>query len=144
LEASLTVSRRSIDVQTVFVLGAGFTKAFVPDAPLLVDEYYDEDLGAKFAKFVLEQAEQVTFVGYSLPLTDIAAGTLFREALGHLEPKAIKVISYINPSLAIREQEARKADLLRAYWAVFPDITEAQFHWRGALEWSKEVVAGGS
>ena len=27
------------DSKTVFVIGAGFTKAFAPDAPLLVDDY---------------------------------------------------------------------------------------------------------
>jgi hypothetical protein len=36
----------------------------------------------------LKLAQHVTFVGYSLPITDIAAGTLFREALGHLRPSA--------------------------------------------------------
>lgn len=31
----------------VFVTGAGFTKAFVPDAPLLVDDFGNEELAAK-------------------------------------------------------------------------------------------------
>jgi hypothetical protein len=32
----------------VFVLGAGFTKAFCPDAPLLVDDYGVEQLIVEF------------------------------------------------------------------------------------------------
>jgi len=36
---------------TVFVLGAGFTKAFLKQAPLLVDHYYGSELRKKFASF---------------------------------------------------------------------------------------------
>jgi hypothetical protein len=36
---------------TVFVLGAGFTRAFLKDAPLLVDHCYGDELRKKFANF---------------------------------------------------------------------------------------------
>src|SRR5712692_9146095 len=36
---------------TVFVLGAGFTKAFLREAPLLIDDYGAEALKAKFGAF---------------------------------------------------------------------------------------------
>ncbi|MFA5066027.1 MAG: hypothetical protein WC566_11275 [Dehalococcoidia bacterium] len=36
---------------SVFVLGAGFTKAFAPAAPLMVDDYGAADLAEKFIKF---------------------------------------------------------------------------------------------
>jgi|WetSurMetagenome_2_1015567.scaffolds.fasta_scaffold50319_2 hypothetical protein len=36
---------------TVLILGAGFTKAFFPDAPLLVDNYNNDALKKKFAEF---------------------------------------------------------------------------------------------
>jgi SIR2-like domain len=39
------------DSDTVFVLGAGFTKAFLPQAPLLVDDYGADELRKKFAAF---------------------------------------------------------------------------------------------
>ena len=35
----------------VFVLGAGFTKAFLPNAPLMVDDYEGEILASKFKEF---------------------------------------------------------------------------------------------
>lgn len=38
-------------LNTVFVLGAGFTKAFLPKAPLMEDDYdADGALSEKFAK----------------------------------------------------------------------------------------------
>ena len=37
--------------KSVFVLGAGFTKAFLPDAPLLVDDYNGDLLLQKFEHF---------------------------------------------------------------------------------------------
>ncbi len=40
-----------LNKHTVFVLGAGFTKAFVPNAPLLEDEYDGELLQDKFKSF---------------------------------------------------------------------------------------------
>jgi hypothetical protein len=36
--------------ETVFVLGAGFTKAFLPNAPLIVDRYFPDEMVEKFAK----------------------------------------------------------------------------------------------
>jgi hypothetical protein len=36
---------------TVFVLGAGFARAFLQDAPLLVDHWYGNELRKKFANF---------------------------------------------------------------------------------------------
>ena len=37
--------------KTVFVLGAGFTRAFLPDAPLMVDDYDGAELARKFRGF---------------------------------------------------------------------------------------------
>ena len=36
---------------TVLILGAGFTKAFLPKAPLLVDNYNEDQLSENFSKF---------------------------------------------------------------------------------------------
>ena len=109
----------------VFVTGAGFTRAFVPDAPLLVDDFDNDGLvdgvrGLPNASRLLEwernqhpdgfinisksglltepvlrlvwtlaletltTAKKVTFIGYSFPSTDLAARTLFSEALRDL------------------------------------------------------------
>ena len=35
-------------VDTVFVLGAGFTRAFLPQAPLLIDDYGADSILSKF------------------------------------------------------------------------------------------------
>lgn len=40
-----------LEKNTVFVLGAGFTKAFLPDAPLLIDDYSSEALLKEFSAF---------------------------------------------------------------------------------------------
>src|SRR5712691_6820468 len=37
--------------RTVFVLGAGFTKALLPDAPLLIDDFDSAGLAAQFTAF---------------------------------------------------------------------------------------------
>src|SRR2546425_3027271 len=39
------------DRNQLFVLGAGFTRAFLPEAPLLVDDYDCEELAKKFEPF---------------------------------------------------------------------------------------------
>src|SRR5437899_6158200 len=58
----------------------------------------------------LSEATQVTFVGYSLPMTDIAAGTLFQETLsGRLKPTEIKVVTR-------EDQETKK----KASWTPTP------------------------
>ncbi|MEZ6136980.1 MAG: SIR2 family protein [Pirellulaceae bacterium] len=46
----------SFDSNTVFVLGAGFTKAFLPDAPVLVDDFEGERLANQYAAFTYESA----------------------------------------------------------------------------------------
>jgi len=75
----------------------------------------------------LSQAEEVSFIGYSLPITDIAASFLFSEALNHLPPSQIKVV---NKSDTVRE----------AYLRVFPDLNEGQFYIRDALDWCSQLT----
>jgi hypothetical protein len=89
---------------------------------------------------VLEEAEQVTFVGYSLPLTDIAAGTLFREALSHLKPSQVRVVDIASEG----EEEEKTRILLESYDRVIPGIGPAQIDLRGGLEWAKALVASAS
>jgi hypothetical protein len=86
---------------------------------------------------VLKEATTVTFVGYSLPITDIAAGTLFREALDGRRPTDIKVVDFA-PS---GKEKEKQEQLLSTYSSIFPGITAAEFDLRGGLEWAKELVA---
>jgi hypothetical protein len=48
---SYPCQRKILDMKQVFVLGAGFTRAFVPTAPLLVDDYGVKALRKKFVRF---------------------------------------------------------------------------------------------
>lgn len=85
----------------------------------------------------LKEATQVTFLGYSLPQTDIAAGCLFKEGLQHLDPaRQITVVDYALPA----SRKEKLESLLSAYRAVFPTITEGQFQFDGARAWVADNV----
>lgn len=73
----------------------------------------------------LERAHEVTFIGYSFPTTDMAARTLFSEALEDLPPEDITVVNLNSEAETTRER----------YRSVFGHIPDGQFHFGGALEW---------
>ena len=76
----------------------------------------------------LETAHEVTFIGYSFPTTDMAARTLFSEALKDLPREDITVVNL--------GREGSEAETTRErYRSVFGDIPDGQFHFDGALEW---------
>lgn len=78
----------------------------------------------------------MVFIGYSLPLTDIAAGFLFREGLRHLDhAKAITVVDFARDE---PQRTAKISGLLAAYRNVFPDITPGQFELVGAEQWVRD------
>ncbi len=81
----------------------------------------------------LSRAEEVIFVGYSLPLTDIAASFLFGEGLQNCPVSQIRVVN-------LAEEEAARETLRDAYRKVFPEISDEQFDYRGALDWSRDLV----
>ncbi len=81
----------------------------------------------------LARAEHVIFIGYSFPITDIAASFLFREALGHLTPSQIQIVNFAT------SDEGKRA-VVSAYREVFPELPDEQFDFRGALEWSCELA----
>ena len=75
----------------------------------------------------LETAHEVTFIGYSFPTTDMAARTLFSEALKDLPREDITVV---NLSHENSDAEATR----RQYRSVLGDIPDEQHHFNGALE----------
>ena len=76
----------------------------------------------------LETAHEVTFVGYSFPSTDMAARTLFSEALKDLPREDITVVNL--------SREDSEAEVTRGtYRSVLGDIPDEQFRFGGALEW---------
>jgi hypothetical protein len=83
----------------------------------------------------LEQAERVIFVGYSFPVTDMAARFLFTETL--IREKDRPEIRVVNKASTDEEKETVR----QAYRTVFPRITNEQFEFGGACEWSREFVA---
>jgi hypothetical protein len=76
-------------------------------------------------------ADQVFFIGYSLPPTDLAARFLFTEALRQLPPNSVRVVN-----LAQGESEERTR---AAYRDVLPYIGDEHFDFSGALEWVREL-----
>ncbi len=76
----------------------------------------------------LEIAHEVTFIGYSFPATDVAARTLFTEALKDLPAEDINVVNL--------SRDKSEAETTRErYRSVLGDIPDEQFHFNGALEW---------
>ena len=76
----------------------------------------------------LETAHEVTFIGYSFPPTDMAARTLFSEALKDLPREDITVVNL--------SREDAEAEVTRSrYRSVLGDIPDEQFRFEGALEW---------
>ena len=85
------------------------------------------------ARETLSQAEQITFIGYSMPVTDIAAGILFSES--HRSADGIRVVDYAP------DNDKQKQRVTEAYRNVFPDIQEKQFYFGGALQWVREKLS---
>ncbi|MEX0614152.1 MAG: hypothetical protein WD229_18680 [Pirellulales bacterium] len=82
---------------------------------------------------VLRAARRVVFMGYSLPVTDIAASFLFREGLGHVDARQyVRVVDYAEHE---EGQRQKLSALLPAYRQVFASITSDQFTFSGARQW---------
>jgi hypothetical protein len=79
----------------------------------------------KLAFDELRSATHVTFVGYSLPITDLAARFLFKEAI--LREATIRVVS-------VRGDEKQT---LRAYKQIFPQLGDNDFDFGGAAAWAR-------
>ena len=78
----------------------------------------------------LHSVHEVVFVGYSLPVTDIAAEFLFREAIN--SGTTIKVVNYA-------PDDAAQAEIRRRYRQVFPGLPDSHFRFDGGLSWAREL-----
>lgn len=76
----------------------------------------------------LQKAHEVTFIGYSIPTTDLAARTLFSEALKDLPREDIRVVN-----LSCDDSEAKCTR--ERYRSVLGDIPDEQFCFDGARTW---------
>ncbi len=63
----------------------------------------------------MREARSVTFVGYSMPTTDIAAAFLFRETLHRVPLDRVKIVDY-------GDGPAHREQLISSYRQVFPKI----------------------
>jgi hypothetical protein len=77
----------------------------------------------------LANASEVTFVGYSMPTTDIAATFLFAEALLDKQP-----------SIRVIDVDGAQMRIATAYRTVFPRLADEQFSFHGALRWADTIV----
>ena len=77
---------------------------------------------------VLTRAKKVTFIGYSFPSTDLAARTLFSEALRDLPRENIRVVDLASEEAAIVRFKIR-------YRSVLGEIPDNRFSFDGAVPW---------
>jgi hypothetical protein len=87
----------------------------------------------KAAREKLLMADRVIFVGYSLPITDIAARTMFSECIRTTAD--IRVVGY-TPNSGADER------LITSYREIWPDLADEQFDFAGAREWARQFTAG--
>ena len=81
----------------------------------------------------LATADEVTFVGYSFPPTDMAARTLFSEALRDLPRDGIGIVG-------LAEEQADRDSLKSRYRSVLGDIPDHRFLFDGAVEWTRSFA----
>jgi SIR2-like domain len=82
----------------------------------------------------LQNAKNVVFIGYSLPITDIGASVLFREGLAHLPQENVAIVDFTNIKNEEHVERKRK-ELMRAYKVVFNDLDESSIYLEGAAKW---------
>ena len=80
----------------------------------------------------LATADQVTFIGYSFPTTDIAVRTLFSEAMEDLPRENITIVN-------LARDEAGEDITRKAYRAALGPIPDDQFYFGGAVEWIRDL-----
>jgi hypothetical protein len=79
----------------------------------------------------LKRAEEVFFVGYSMPTTDMAARFLFMETLS--ETANVFVVNFAN-------QKNERESIKSVYREVIPRLQDKDFNFDGASEWCKEFA----
>lgn len=67
------------------------------------------------------------FIGYSLPETDLASRTLFRETLWQQAGRGVQIVNFARCD----DDSERVKD---AYQSLFPDLPDANFDFAGARD----------
>ena len=92
----------------------------------------------RYAFEVLRAAHQVVFIGYSMPITDITARFLFKEALFRPEselPVSIRVVDF-----EVKGDASARDVLKSRYRSVAPEIADTAFFFNGAASWLRDFV----
>ena len=84
---------------------------------------------------VLRAAQKVVFIGYSFPVTDIAARTLFEEATVDLPPGNVTVVS-------LADDDSGRKPIVATYRQSFGKIPDNRFHFDGAVKWIRQLLRG--
>ena len=130
-----------VDSHMVPIAKETVARHFEPD-PLIIPPVLDKTALSNepvlqvvwsLAKDAISRASRVYFVGYSMPVTDMAASFLFNESLDD-KSHLIHVINQATP-------EENKEQVRSAYRRVFPKLKDDQFEFDGALKWAQEVSA---
>ena len=82
----------------------------------------------KLAYQRLIDAKTIVFIGYSLPVTDLASRILFRETLMNHVGRDVRIVN----SARTGDDEER---VKKAYRSLFADLPDANFDFAGASAW---------
>jgi hypothetical protein len=82
----------------------------------------------ELARERLSAATSVVFIGYSLPVTDLASQTLFRETLLNRATPDVQIVNLCRDA----SEEGHVKD---TYRSLVPTILDGQFHFSGAENW---------
>ena len=113
--------------QEPFIVPPILTKSAISEQPVLRLIWHR-------AYEVLRNASEVTFIGYSLPLTDISVTTLLFEALQGLTPDRIKIVNY-------GTDELEQQKLIDRYQNTLGHLSPSNFVFDGALEWVRSEIS---
>jgi hypothetical protein len=124
--SDLTI-RQSLENEP-FIIPPVLTKSALVEEPILRRVWSE-------AHIRLSQADNVIFIGYSLPDTDLAARFLFNEAIrSDVRNSHVRVISLAQDSGEI-------ANIKRRYRELFPRLEEQHFCFAGAEAWISAACA---
>jgi hypothetical protein len=84
----------------------------------------------------LLQASRVVFIGYSLPMTDVGAGFLFREAWQGKDAGNVTVVDFALPG----NEDKKRNELLASYREVFRNLQRDQIQLSGVVKWIEDNI----
>jgi hypothetical protein len=89
----------------------------------------------ELARERLAAATKIVFIGYSLPVTDLASRVLFSEALRNLK------VSDVVQVVSLAKDGAEEKSVKDAYRSLFPGLRDPNFHFKGAWDWIERQVS---